>query len=136
MMNPGPPGPRAFLQARSGDRPWPGDAAWRSQIPRQREPAEPVADADEPEPTLVLDIDMHEPLPAISGGVVTRAWLLLRVGSAGVGELFIAVPPGGLTPGEIGAAIAARIGARRRRPRRRAEDGQARSRRRGSTSSL
>jgi anthraniloyl-CoA monooxygenase len=37
---------------------------------------------------------------------------------------------------DVGAAIAARVGARRRRSARRASDGQARSRRRGSTSSL
>jgi len=126
-MNPGPAAPRGFRQARSGDRPWPGDSAWRSQTPRQREGREPA---------VVLDIDLHEPLPGITGGVVTRAWLMLRSGSAGVGELLIAVPAGGLTPGEIGVAIAARVGARRRRSHRRAEDGQARSRRRGSTSSL
>ena len=127
MINPGLPDSRGFRQARSGDRPWPGDAAWRSQTPRRPEGREP---------TLVLDIDLHEPLPGISGGVVTRAWLMLRNGGAGAGELVIAVPAGGLTPGEIGAAIAARIGASRRRSHRRAEDGQARSRRRGSTSSL
>ncbi len=127
MMNPGLPSPRAYRQARSGDRAWPGDAAWRSQIPPQ---------SDEREPTLVLDIDLHEPLPGITGGVVTRAWLMLRTGNRGVGELVIAVPETGLTPGEIGAAIAARVGARRRRSQNRAEDGQARSRRRGSTSSL
>lgn len=126
-MNPGPAAPRAFRQARSGDRPWPGDAAWRAQTPRQR---------DGREPTVVLDIDLHEPLPGVSGGVVTRAWLMLRIGSASVGELVIAVPAGGLTPGEIGAAIAARVGARRRRSQKRAADDQARSRRRGSTSSL
>ena len=126
-MNPGPAAPRGFRQARSGDRAWPGDPAWRSRNPRQTAGREP---------TMALDIDLHEPLPGIAGGVVTRAWLMLRTGSAGAGELVIAVPAGGLTPGEIGAAIAARIGARRRRSRNRAEDGQARSRRRGSTSSL
>jgi hypothetical protein len=127
MMNAGPPVPRAFVQARSGDRPWPGDAAWRSQASPRREGREP---------TVVLDIDLDEPLPGVTGGAVTRAWLMLRTGSKGVGELVIAVPAGGLTPGEIGAAIAARVGAGRRRSRKRAADGQARSRRRGSTSSL
>jgi hypothetical protein len=127
MMNPGPAAPRGFRQARSGERPWPGDPAWRSRTPRP---------AESREPTMALDIDLHEPLPGIAGGVVTRAWLMLRIGSASVGELVIAVPAGGLTPGEIGAAIAARIGARQRRSQARAEDGQARSRRRGSTSSL
>ena len=134
-MNPGPPLPRTFLQARSGDRPWPGDAAWRSQTPRQRDPSV-SRPADEREPTLVLDVDLHEPLPGISGGVVTRAWLMLRIDGTSVGELVIAVPAGGLTPGEVGAAIAAQTGARQRRSQRRAADGQARSRRRGSTSSL
>jgi hypothetical protein len=127
MMNPGPPVPRSFRQARSSDRPWPGDAAWRSQVPRPRAGREP---------TVVVDIDLNEPLPGVTGGAVTRAWLMMRIGSRGVGELLIAVPAGGLTPGEIGAAIAAQVGARRRRSRKRAADDQARSRRRGSTSSL
>lgn len=126
-MNPGPAAPRAFQQARSGDRPWPGDAAWRGQAPRP---------GGGREPAVVLDIDLHEPLPGIADGAVTRVWLMLRIGSASVGELVIAVPASGLTPGEIGAAIAARIGARRRRSLRRAVDDQARSRRRGSTSLL
>jgi hypothetical protein len=85
---------------------------------------------------VVLDIDLDEPLPGVTGGAITRAWLMLRTGGKGVGELVIAVPAGGLTPGEIGAAIAARVGAGRRRSQKRAADGQARSRRRGSTSSL
>ena len=127
MMNAGPPMPRAYEQARSGDRPWPGDASWRSQSPAPREGREP---------TVVLDIDLDEPLPGVTGGAVTRAWLILRSGGQDVGELVIAVPDGGLTPGEIGAAIAARVGVRRRRSTRRAGDDQARSRSRGSTSSL
>jgi hypothetical protein len=69
MMNPGPPVPRALLQARTGERPWPGAEK-------------------------------------------------------------------GLSGAEVGAAIAARIGARRRHSAHRSPDGQARSRNRGSTSSL
>ena len=135
MVNPGPPAPRALLQARSGDRPWPGEAAWRTQARRPR--VTPVPDAAPPrEPTLVLEVDLAQPLPDIAGGVVTRVWLLLRVGPVPVGDLLVAVPEAGLRPAGVGAAIAARIGARRRRRARRASDGQARSRRRGSTSSL
>ena len=133
MMNPGPAAPHANLQARSGDRPWPGDEAWRARTPRQREGLGGLGGS---EPTVVLDIDLHEPLPGISGGAVTRAWLMLRIGSAGVGELVVTVPVGGLTPGEVGAVIAARVGPRWRRSPRWAQDGQARSRSRGSTSSL
>jgi hypothetical protein len=127
LINEGPPVPRAFRQARSGDRPWPGDAAWRAQTPPRLAGREPA---------VVLDIDLDEPLPAITGGAVSRAWLMLRTGDKSVGELVINVPAGGLTPGEIGAAIAAQVGARRRRSHKRAANGQDRSRRRGSTSSL
>lgn len=129
IMNPGPPAPRALLQGRSGDRPWPGEPQWHALVPRQRA-------AERSEPTVVVGIDLNEPLPDIAGGVVTRAWLLLRVGPVPVGDLLVRVPPEGLSSAEAGALIAARIGARRRRTARRAADGQPRSRRRGSTSAL
>ncbi len=137
MMNLGPPAPPALLQARSGQRPWPGEAAWRAQ----QNPSPPAGPEPEPrEPTLVLEVDLARPLPEVAGGVVTRAWLLLRVGDVPVGDLLVTVPATGLGPADVGAAIAARIGARRRRsvqrPARRSPDGQARSRRRGSTSEL
>lgn len=136
-MNPGPPVPRALEQARSGDRPWPGDAAWRAEVPRQRDATGPVARRNGgPEPTLVLQVDLTAPLPEVDGGVVTRAWLLLRVGGVPIGDLVVTVPAGGLSAADIGAAIAGRIGARRRRRVVRSADDQARSRRRGSTSSL
>ena len=134
MMNPGPPAPRALRQARSGERPWPGEAGWHRQAPR---PADGTGPDPEPrEPTLVLDVDLAAPLPAVAGGVVTRVWLLLRIGDVAIGELLVTVPETGLPPAGVGAAIAARIGSRRRRAARRASDGQPRSRRRGSTSSL
>jgi hypothetical protein len=133
MMNPGPPAPRTLVQARSGERPWPGEAGWRAQAPRQRD-AEPRT-ATAREPTLVLEVDLALPLPDVAGGVVTRVWLLLRIGDVAVGELLVPVPENGLSPAGLGAAVAARIGERRRAARR-ASDGQARSRRRGSTSSL
>lgn len=134
MMNPGPPAPRALVQARSGDRPWPGEAAWRAQPPRPR--GAPVPETPAREPTLALEVDLAGPLPEIAGGTVTRVWLLLRIGDVPVGDLLIGVPERGLRPADVGAAIAARIGARRRRSARRASDGQARSRRRGRTSEL
>jgi hypothetical protein len=118
IMNPGPPPPPALRQGRSGERPFP--------VPRQRMP----------EPTVVVGVDLAEPLPDIAGGVVGRAWLLLRIGPVPVGELLVRVPPEGLSSAQAGALIAARIGARRQRTARRAADGQPRSRRRGSTSVL
>jgi hypothetical protein len=128
IMNPGPPPPRGLEQGRSGDRPFPGEPGRLGHIPRQRAP-------EPPEPTVVVGVDLREPLPDIAGGAVTRAWLLLRIGSVPIGELLLRVPPEGLTSAQAGAEIAARIGARRRRARR-ASDGQPRSRRRGNTSSL
>ncbi|MFG1610528.1 hypothetical protein [Actinoplanes sp. NPDC049265] len=125
LMNPGPPPPRALEQGRSGDRPFP---AAPGPLPRQRTP-------DRPEPTVVVGVDLSRPLPDIAGGSVTLAWLLLRIGEVPIGELLLRVPPEGLSAAQAGAAIAARIGARRRSARR-ASDGQPRSRRRGSTSSL
>jgi hypothetical protein len=121
MMNPGPPVPRALLQARTGERPWPGEAGQRVPVPQ---------------PTLVLDVDLGAPLPDIAGGTVTRAWLLMRLGPATVGDLLIPIPAKGLSGADVGAAIAARIGARRRHSALRSRDGQPRSRSRGSTSSL
>jgi hypothetical protein len=126
LMNPGPPPPRALEQGRSGDRPFP--AAPGGHLPRQRTP-------EQPEPTVVVGVDLTGPLPDIAGGSVTLAWLLLRIGSVPVGELLLRIPPEGLSAAQAGAEIAARIGARRRSARR-ASDGQPRSRRRGSTSSL
>jgi hypothetical protein len=136
MMNPGPPPPRTLVQARSGERPWPGEPAWHGQPPRPRDggPAE-IRTADR-EPTLVVEVDLRAPLPDIAGGVVTRAWLMVRIGTTAVGDLLIAVPAEGLRGDEVGAAIAARIGTKRRRAPERPRDGQPRSRRRGSTSSL
>ncbi len=134
MMNPGPPAPRTLVQARSGERPWPGEAGWRAQAPRQRD-AEPRT-ATAREPTLVLEVDLALPLPDVAGGVVTRVWLLLRVGDVPVGDLLVPVPETGLSAADLSAAVAARVGVRRRRSARRSVDGQARSRRRGSTSSL
>ncbi len=137
MMNPGSPAPRALLQARSGERSWPGEAAWRAQVPRQQNPLRPAAAEPEPgEPTLVLEVDLAAPLPEIAGGTVTRVWLLLRIGDVPVGDLLVTVPEKGLGPADVGAAIAARIGARPRRSARRSSDAQARSRRRGRTSEL
>jgi hypothetical protein len=89
-----------------------------------------------PQPTLVLDVDLGAPLPGITGGTVTRAWLLLRLGHATVGDLLLPIPQKGLSGAEVGAAIAARAGARWRHSAHRSRDGQARSRSRGSTSSL
>jgi hypothetical protein len=151
-MNSGPPDPSARLQARSGDRPWPGEPAWHGNG-RRRPPTEPTANAPRPrnaagspyrppaadsaplEPTLVLEVDLRDPLPDIAGGTVSRVWLLLRVGGVAVGGLFLGVPGNGLRSADIGAAVAARIGARRRGAPAHA-DAQPRSRRRGSTSSL
>jgi hypothetical protein len=132
MMNPGPPAPRALLQARSGERPWPGERGWRA--PRQRNAAPQPGGPREP--TLVLEVDLTRPLPEVAGGVMTRVWLLLRIGDVPVGDLLVPVPETGLSAADLGAAVAARVGVRRRRPARRSVDGQARSRRRGSTSSL
>jgi hypothetical protein len=132
MMNPGPPAPRALVQARSGERPWPGEGP--RPAPRQRT-AGPGPGGPR-EPTLVLAVDLARPLPDVAGGVVTRVWLLLRIGDAPVGDLLVPVPDTGLSAADLGAAVAARVGARRRRSARRSVDGQARSRRRGSTSSL
>jgi hypothetical protein len=50
-------------------------------------------------------------------------------------DLLLAVPEKGLSGAEVGNAVAARIGAKRRPGRARSDD-QPRSRRRGSTSSL
>ncbi|MCA2214831.1 hypothetical protein [Jidongwangia harbinensis] len=162
--NPGPPDPRTLLQARSGDRPWPGEPAWHrrggrppaadpvanvprprdpvANVPRPRDPVHPTAvpPAPEPaaeprEPTLVLEVDLREPLPDIAGGAVTRVWMLLRVGGVAVGELLLGVPENGLRGADIGVAIAARIGAQRRGAPM-SSDAQPRSRRRGNTSSL
>jgi hypothetical protein len=131
MMDPGPP-PRALVQARSGERGRPGEGGRRA--PRQRNAG---PDAGGPrEPTLVLQVDLVRPLPDVAGGVVTRVWLLLRIGDVPVGDLLVPVPERGLRPADLGAAVAARVGARRRRSARCSVDGQARSRRRGSTSSL
>jgi hypothetical protein len=132
MMNPGPPAPRALMQARSGDRPWPGEGGWRA--PRQRDAGPDPGGAREP--TLVLEVDLGRPLPDVAGGAVTRVWLLLQIGDVPVGDLLVPVPEKGLSPADLGAAVAAQVGARRRRSARRPADGQARSRRRGSTSSL
>lgn len=153
MMNPGPPDPGLLFQARTGDRPWPGEPAWHRRaghragadpnvdVPRRRAGPPPVtpdaaicSDAAR-EPTLVLDVDLREPLPDIAGGVVTRAWLMLRVGGVAVGELLIPVPEKGLSGADLGRAVAARIGSRRRAEPP-ASDAQPRSRNRGSTSSL
>jgi hypothetical protein len=126
LMNPGPPPPRALEQGRSSERPFPGEPGHPSRVPRQHPP----------EPTVVVGVDLREPLPDIAGGAVTRAWLLLRIGPVPVGDLLLHIPPEGLSSAQAGAAIAAQIGARRRRTARRASDGQPRSRRRGSTSAL
>lgn len=129
IMNAGPPPPKGLEQGRSGDRPFPGRPARPTGlIPRQREP-------EQPEPTVVVGVDLREPMPDIAGGAVTRAWLLLRIGPVPIGELLLRVPPEGLTSAQAGAAVAARIGARRRIARR-ASDGQPRSRKRGRISPL
>jgi hypothetical protein len=91
------------------------------------------ADDPGPGPTLVREIDLREPLPDLPGGTVRQAWLMLRVGDMGVGELRVRVPERGLGAAELGAAIAARLGAKRRRG---PADPQARSRNRGRMSSL
>jgi hypothetical protein len=103
-MNPGPPGPHV------SERPPP----------------------HRPEPTLVRDLDLREPLPGIEAAEVTRVLLLVRVGAVAVGTLLLPVPEEGLTGADLGAAIAGRVGARRRIPRR---NDQARSRNRGRMSS-
>jgi hypothetical protein len=136
MMNPGPPPPRTLRQARSGERPWPGEPAWHAQVPRLRDGGPGDVRPTDREPTLVIEVDLRAPLPDIAGGVVTRVWLMLRIGRAAVGDLLIPVPASGLRGDQVGAAIAARIGAKRRGALVRPRDGQPRSRRRGSTSSL
>jgi hypothetical protein len=110
-MNPGPPGRYITERADAAER--------RAGTGRQ--------------PTLIREVDLLEPLPAIGGGVVTRTLLLIRVGAVAVGSLLLVVPSEGLPGAELGAAIAARIGARRRRPQNR--DTQTRSRSRGRMSS-
>jgi hypothetical protein len=69
------------------------------------------------EPTLVLDVDLLDPLPTITGGAFGRAWLLLRVGDVRVGELRLAVPDRGLDSAAVGSAVAARYGQVRSRSR-------------------
>jgi hypothetical protein len=84
----------------------------------------------------VCDVDLRDPLPAISGGTVTRAWLLMRSGGVAVGELLVAVPEKGLRSEEVGALIARRLGTGRGRPapRRAGWDRQDRRRNRGRIS--
>ncbi|MGX6607621.1 hypothetical protein ACWKSP_36670 [Micromonosporaceae bacterium Da 78-11] len=62
------------------------------------------------EPTLVRDVDLRDGLPCFDGAVVRRVWLLLRFGDTVLGDLVLAVPESGLTPPEVGAAVAARFG--------------------------
>jgi hypothetical protein len=136
MMNPGPPPPGTLPQARSGERPWPGEPAGHTPVPRLRDGGPAETRTTGREPALVLGVDLRAPLPDITGGAVTRAWLMLRIGPAAVGDLLLPVPAEGLRGDQIGAAIAARMGAKRRGTAGRRPDDQPRSRRRGSTSSL
>jgi hypothetical protein len=116
MINSGPPVPPALRQGRSGERSWPGDATWRAQTPK------PQKQSVRREPALLVKIDLRH-------GVVNRAWhLLLRFGGMEAAEVTVTVPERGPRRAEPDPA--------RRRPVKRAADGQARSRRRGNTSSL
>jgi hypothetical protein len=109
-MNPGPPGPCLV----------------RRDVPDRSERRAP---------TLVRDVDLREPLPDIPGGVLTRAWLLMRVGGVAVGQLLVAVPENGLRSEDLGAVIARRVGADRRRPAPDKMNRQLRERNRGRISS-
>lgn len=67
-----------------------------------------------PVPAVVLDVEVTHALPAIEGARgdrrVLRAWLLVRVFTEPIGQLLLDVPPAGIGPTELGAAIDARFG--------------------------
>ena len=63
----------------------------------------------------VVDVELTEPLPAIpetdpTGRRATRAWVLVRVCTQPVGALLLDVPPDGLSPDALAAAIDDRLG--------------------------
>src|SRR3954466_14271301 len=69
-----------------------------------------------PVPAVVLDVEVTHALPMIEpvrdGRPVLRAWLLVRVFTEPIGYLLLDVPPTGLTPADIAAAIDEKFGPR------------------------
>jgi len=67
-------------------------------------------------PAVVLDVELSEPLPAVAathadGRRVEQAWTLVRLFGEPLGSVLADVPPRGLSPRQLGAAIDAELGA-------------------------
>jgi glycosyltransferase involved in cell wall biosynthesis len=57
-------------------------------------------------PALMMDVELTRPLPSVScDGTHRRAWVLGRLHGEPVGSCVIQLGSGGLTPGQLGAAI-------------------------------
>ena len=68
-------------------------------------------------PAVVLDLDLADPLPAVPGVAadgrrVLRAWVLVRLFTEPLGAALIDVPPNGVRPAELGAALGDAVGSR------------------------
>ncbi|HET9518154.1 MAG TPA: glycosyltransferase family 2 protein [Actinoplanes sp.] len=66
-------------------------------------------------PAAVHDLELSQPIPAISaydadGRRVLQAWLLVRLFTEPLGTLLLDVPPDGLAPADLAAAIDAELG--------------------------
>jgi glycosyltransferase involved in cell wall biosynthesis len=89
-------------------------------LPAQRTDAmittPPIAPTDAVLPAVVLDLDLSDPLPTVSavapdGRRVARAWALVRLFTEPIGTVLVDVPPRGLRPADLAAAIDRELGA-------------------------
>ena len=90
----------------------------RVTIPAQRTesvPAAPELDHDAVLPGIVLDVDVAQPLPAITalqpdGRLAQQAWVLVRLFDEPLGALMLDLPAEGLPPAGLAAAIETELG--------------------------
>jgi glycosyltransferase involved in cell wall biosynthesis len=85
-------------------------------VPAHPVPTGPDLDADGVLPAVVLDLELSEALPAVpaigaDGRRVQQAWALVRLFTEPLGTILVDVPPAGLRPADLAAAIDAELGA-------------------------
>jgi GT2 family glycosyltransferase len=61
-------------------------------------------------PVTLLDVDVAQPIPAVSAARSTRAWMLVRAFTEPLGESTVEYGPAGLTPSRLAAHIEAAFG--------------------------
>jgi GT2 family glycosyltransferase len=78
--------------------------------------APPITPADAVLPAVVLDLDLADPLPAVTavaadGRRVAQVWALIRLFTEPIGTVLADVPYRGLRPGDLAAVIDRELGA-------------------------